>query len=172
MFFFKKLPASHELSLLDLAEIRSSYLALSPTSPNIYLDSNKFPALVALQNLYPIFNPTFSIFTIPPQLDWPIHFDHGRSSALNIPLFNCTSDSLTRFYNNPDPHINTLEPNESYQITLVKGPLFELTSFSLTSASLISTSIPHSVANLGELPRVIFSWGSMLSIESLIDSLP
>lgn len=164
-----------ELAAANFKQFYFDNLSLSITVPNTYLNVSDYSYLKSIHSKYPFFNTEISLFCVEGHKSdankWPIHIDAGRRSALNIPIVNCGVHSTTRFYDQPSPFRNRLEPIPQYQIAIVHGNLNLIDEFSLTSPTIIDTSIPHSVINNGSGHRVIMSWGSMLSFNELVNLL-
>ncbi len=162
-------------SEIDFAGIYAAVQPMLNGAPNHYLPVASVPQLHALQQQHPYFNEEISLFTVKGgqalESRWPIHIDWGRKSALNIPVINCTESATTTFYELPTHAANTLQAAPEWGISLVHGPLKSVESFCMTAPTLISTATPHSVHNHSADDRVIFSWGSLCTLQELIRAL-
>lgn len=124
------------------------------------------PYTVAIRQQFPFLSSIFNIYKTISKLQSPIHIDAHRQAALNIPLYG-TDDSLTIFYTRDNCSNMEYIPNQfSYYI---KSQVTELFRFTLTRATIINTTYPHSVIN-GNHIRAILSWSILpeYSFEDII----
>lgn len=94
-----------------------------------------------------------NFYTSIPHIDAQVN-----SLALNFPIYNCL-DTETIFYTTKTP-LETVElkkPNGVIYNSLKNRDWVEIGRYTLDSATLINTHIPHKIVNRGQNQRVVMS---------------
>lgn len=113
------------------------------------------PYLVEFREQYPFFSEIYNIFPTPAGYKVPIHLDHSRPCALNIPI-DYTADSHTIFYDVGDsPSFQRIHERVYDTVTSEATEVFR---FTLTQPVIMNTSIPHGVIGGPKRARIILSW--------------
>jgi len=132
----------------------------------VRFDHTVSPALVqALDQLGLVVNEEW-IIVVPPNFSTQLHIDYFNPvprfrSSLNIPLYNC-GESLTEFYRckglgTEVKHNNT---TQSDGIPFIRYELDQaelIDQYSLDTACILNTQVPHRVVNWGRSSRVCIS---------------
>lgn len=108
-----------------------------------------------IRKKFPFLSEIYNIYTIPPFKGIPLHIDHDRSCALNIPIAG-TDGTYTIFYDAGESPVLEHDPLRIYN--LVKSPVSETFCHTLTKPSLINNSIAHRVINQKNSDRITVSW--------------
>lgn len=124
------------------------------------------PMLEEFQKRHPTLKNFIKLMKIEPGI-CPPHIDGMRECTLNIPVHNCTNETLTRFYENykvvDEKWLDSfgaagpkLWKSNKYIKHIEGGEL--IYQFSLTQPALMNTQIPHDIINQSNDYRIIWSW--------------
>jgi|688.fasta_scaffold139033_1 hypothetical protein len=115
-----------------------------------------------------------AVVSVPPNKLWPIHTDWKITFpfSLNIPIYNCTTETRTSFYKVKDQEKFITKNSDKKKVeskeyleynSLPEGHVFELEdveeidSYYLTEPTLYRIDVPHSIFNSGSQQRLSLS---------------
>jgi len=115
-----------------------------------------------------------AVVSVPPNKLWPIHTDWKITFpfSLNIPIYNCTTETRTSFYKVKDQEKFITKHSDKKKVeskeyleynSLPEGHVFELEdveeidSYHLTEPTLYRIDVPHSIFNSGSQQRLSLS---------------
>lgn len=128
------------------------------------------PELWTLKKSLSFMSEQISVFRVEANETWPIHVDVNsrgrvdRRSVLNLPLFVSPFDADTVYYralvdrtDDADPRYRQFYPQD----------VEEIERFSVDGPTIMDVTVPHSVINKENRPRLMLSWGCGLVYEEL-----
>ena len=153
-------------------------LSLQYTDQND-LNVEDYSILNDFRNRHPCLGPVVKLYKIEPGL-CAAHIDNHRNCTLNIPIFNCNSGTLTRFYKNYTTvkekwlesfgsHGPATWYSDDY-ITYIEGGELAY-EFSLITPTIMNTKIPHDIYNTTDTYRLMWSWSIETSFDEAVDDL-
>ena len=146
-----------------------------------YTDENDlkvsdYSILKEFRDKHPNLISVIKLYKIEPGL-CAAHIDNHRQCTLNIPVYNCNTGTLTRFYKNYSTvkekwlesfgsHGPATWYSDDY-ITYIDGGELAY-QFSLTSPTIMNTRVPHDIYNTTNTYRLMWSWSFDCSFEDAV----
>lgn len=152
--FIYELDIDLDLSYIKNLVFEKQYCSISGMAQHHRL-VNDDDYLSYIRELFPFLSKIYNIYTIPPFKGIPLHIDHDRNCALNIPIQG-TKNTYTIFYDAGESPMLEYDSHRIYN--LIRSPVSEIFCHTLVKPSLINNSIPHRVTNQKNSDRITVSW--------------